>query len=311
MIGPHVNKVDINGYHHNEIQDAIAADLKYMREYMGSPVNVAQIFIAGPRNGTIHVNESQVTALGEYIKKEKLTLLIHDTYVSQPWTYGYIGATREQIRICSRIGAHGPIVHLSPETLGGRGICSQINRIFHSKSSKKNSNDDDNDIDNDDLVGDHAPIFEVFARKPGPDSYDSIDKISDFCRRLRECHDTKHFGMCIDTAHVYESGIDIYNDGVMRNLLTDFKEKIVEEYEFAPYFHLNDSWTEFASGNDRHESLGHGYIWGQNHKDSPHRWTSLRRLLKFIKTNEVPSILERKASSLHQDFDTLKLLSDM
>lgn len=307
MIGPHVNKVDINGYHHDELEDAIDVDLKYMKDYTGMPVNTAQVFIAGPRNGTVHVNDRQVESLGKYIHKNNLTLLVHDTYVSQPWTYGYVGATREQIKICSKIGAHGPIIHLSPETLSGRGICSQINRIFHSKASKNNS---DNDSREDDLVGDHAPIFEVFARKPGPDSYDSIDKISDFCRRLRECHDRKHFGLCIDTAHIYESGIDIYRDDVMRNLLVDFSEKIVDEYEFSPYMHLNDSFTEFESGNDRHESLGHGYIWGQDHKDSPHRWTSLRRLLKYIDKNRVPSILERKASSLSQDFDTLMLLRE-
>lgn len=311
MIGIHVNKTDILGQTHTDLVSALTADRKEAGSMYGQPVNCAQVFISGPRNGTVHLDFPSMVSLSKYIKDTNLTLMVHDTYVSQPWTYGYVGATKRQILMCADMHAHGPVVHLSPETIGSSKICGQISRMLpsgkdidvyekeklsaqvHTSSHAYNS---------------HGPIFEVFARKPGNDSYDNIEKISDFCRRLHECHSGRKFGLCIDTAHIFESGIDIRQADIMHDVLNDIQDKILGEYDVRPYIHLNDSWTEYQSGNDRHESLGHGYIWGQDMQHSPHRWDSLRVLLDYIDEHKVPSILERKATDLHRDFEVLRMM---
>ncbi len=64
------------------------------------------------------------------------------------------------------------------------------------------------------------------------------------------------FGVCFDSAHVFESGYDLKNN--YEDVFEDFSELI--SLEKIGTFHLNDSRTSFNSKKDRHEEIGKGEL---------------------------------------------------
>lgn len=63
---------------------------------------------------------------------------------------------------------------------------------------------------------------------------------------------------CIDTQHLYATGIDVSNEDIFGNWLTNFDKKI--GIDNLVCIHLNDSKTECGSKVDRHENIGEGKI---------------------------------------------------
>jgi deoxyribonuclease-4 len=91
-------------------------------------------------------------------------------------------------------------------------------------------------------------------------------------------------GVCIDTAHIWGSGI--YNltkkDEVDKMFMEFDKYLGLDKFNLL---HLNDSAVAFNSKKDRHECLTDGYIW----KDDDY---SLKYLIKKCSENDIPIILE-------------------
>lgn len=65
-------------------------------------------------------------------------------------------------------------------------------------------------------------------------------------------------GVCLDTAHVFASGVDIRKPAVFDGLLNEIADKLGRKALKA--VHLNDSLTELGSRADRHENIGEGLI---------------------------------------------------
>jgi apurinic endonuclease APN1 len=65
-------------------------------------------------------------------------------------------------------------------------------------------------------------------------------------------------GICIDTAHLFSSGVDIRNENVLDAYFRDFNRVIGPQYLRA--LHLNDSACEFSCGIDKHMPIGAGTI---------------------------------------------------
>lgn len=82
-------------------------------------------------------------------------------------------------------------------------------------------------------------------------------------------------GLCIDTCHLYVSGISLADAETARNYITD-----IEETRLPILIHLNDSVGDFGSFIDRHDELG-AKIW----KDD-------KSGLKYIKNITHDKILE-------------------
>jgi len=64
--------------------------------------------------------------------------------------------------------------------------------------------------------------------------------------------------VCLDTAHAFESGYAINKEEGLKKALDKFEAEIGLKRLVA--IHANDSKTPFASGVDRHENIGQGYI---------------------------------------------------
>lgn len=81
-------------------------------------------------------------------------------------------------------------------------------------------------------------------------------------RHLYEALDYTRVGLCVDTQHVFASGMNPLQS----------HEDVVKLFDAANYItskgismiHLNDSTKEFASQVDRHAALRQGYIWSRD-----------------------------------------------
>jgi deoxyribonuclease-4 len=63
-------------------------------------------------------------------------------------------------------------------------------------------------------------------------------------------------GICVDTAHIFESGVDLRTRQGIDDLLRELDESCGRER--LVMFHLNDSKTALGSNRDRHENIGEG-----------------------------------------------------
>jgi deoxyribonuclease-4 len=63
-------------------------------------------------------------------------------------------------------------------------------------------------------------------------------------------------GICVDTAHIFESGVDLRTREGIDSLLRELDESCGRER--LVMFHLNDSKTALGSNRDRHENIGEG-----------------------------------------------------
>jgi deoxyribonuclease-4 len=85
-------------------------------------------------------------------------------------------------------------------------------------------------------------------------------------------------GYGLDTCHLFASGYDLRNGGII-SVLDEFEKVIGEPPRF---FHLNDSEGDLGSNKDRHVLLGEGHIGVE----------PFRRLLADPRTEGIPLVLE-------------------
>ena len=74
---------------------------------------------------------------------------------------------------------------------------------------------------------------------------------------LRRC-DHPRLGICLDSAHLFATGIDVGSDAVMDALVDEVEAEVGLERLRA--LHVNDSATALASNRDRHANVAEGEI---------------------------------------------------
>ena len=98
--------------------------------------------------------------------------------------------------------------------------------------------------------------------------------------------DKTRVGVCLDTAHTFESGYDLRTRETYEKSMEKFEATI--GFKYLKGVHLNDSKTDLASRVDRHESLGRGKI----------GWDAFRFIVNDDRFEEIPMILETKDSTI-------------
>lgn len=84
----------------------------------------------------------------------------------------------------------------------------------------------------------------------------------DELRHLFEAIDYNTVGLCIDTQHIFASGMSKLDDHESIVKLFDAADSVCPSG--ISMIHLNDSERSFGSRVDRHENLCQGYIWGKS-----------------------------------------------
>jgi deoxyribonuclease-4 len=102
--------------------------------------------------------------------------------------------------------------------------------------------------------------------------------------QLRELFDAAgnppDVAVCLDSAHLFESGYDIGTAAGWDALLAEMKEKTI--LPLVRMWHLNDSKTPTGSRVDRHEHVGEGQI----------DVSAFRRILNHKGFSKLPMVLE-------------------
>ena len=83
-------------------------------------------------------------------------------------------------------------------------------------------------------------------------SIDELAALFDACGRH------ERLGVCLDTCHLYVSGVDISDRAVVDDLLEDVDERIGHDRLRA--LHVNDAVDPLGSNRDRHANIGKGQL---------------------------------------------------
>lgn len=78
---------------------------------------------------------------------------------------------------------------------------------------------------------------------------------AEIARMVLGVKDKTRIGVCMDTCHMHEAGIELSN---VDKVLDDFEKCLSLDY--VKVIHLNDSKNEIGARKDRHENIGYGKI---------------------------------------------------
>ncbi len=268
-IGPHIDRVYSKKKNANMLDNIIEA-IKYTKDCANFDITAISIFVAGPRSYSINIDDIEA----EEIRKLFLDIYVHNTYISHPWNnkISAIHSIHNQMNICKKMNANGFIIHLPKDSIDN--IIKVLPKLYIPDSLTR-------------------IYLEIPALKPSNALFHKPKNINELFIRIRNEVDPNldYFGLCIDTAHLWSSGVD----------LSDYKsaETWINELDLDPkclLIHCNDNDKELGQSPDIHSSLTHGKIWN-NYKDNLLE-SGLYAILKFAKLNNVPVILERHPMEL-------------
>jgi deoxyribonuclease-4 len=107
-------------------------------------------------------------------------------------------------------------------------------------------------------------------------------------RRLYEGVDNGKLGLCMDSAHIFGSGMSNFDGHESVVKLFDNLEECAKK---VCLIHLNDSKADFGSKVDRHAGIEKGKIWSKDNE-------SLKSLLSRISEHEIDTVLETGSSQI-------------
>jgi endonuclease IV len=246
-----------------------------------SNLKVVQIFTGPPQNFTFSINEEGEKSLKEYINKTGMTIIAHGRYFEVPFSTqvkpGILHFMQREWKLAERSGIKGIVLHLyryPKEIVTEKLVDLKLNPKV-------------------------KIILETPAISPDKAIYDNPKALCELYTMTKKAG--LNTGICIDTCHLYVSGVNLANEGVMNEFMSNLVKYIPSE---DLLIHLNDSAAPLGSGKDRHASLGHGYIWGQD-------MGSLKIVLDYIERYKIDTILERNEGngSLAEDYKVIRSLS--
>ena len=243
-----------------------------------------QIFVAGPQKLKIRMESDEIDELHSYIKKTKIRVIAHSAFAAYPWKgkpYPPIFIKKE-LKVCKRAGIDGLVVHL------GKPQIPEVIKVIPSLMMK-----------------DGPKIFlETPSLKPTSSHYVLPKDIGNLFKAIRTFDPKlKCFGLCIDSAHIWASGVDIQSYDLAKNWLEELMAEGIPAENII--IHLNDSKTPLGSGIDKHDILLEGCIWG-NYIDNP-KESGMYAFIDFSHKYQVPIILERcDRDELIRDYCTIK-----
>ncbi|MFH1558926.1 MAG: deoxyribonuclease IV [Patescibacteria group bacterium] len=218
-----------------------------------------QFFSQSPRGGPRVMPKKQTA---EKFKKNLAKFDAGPTYVHAPYFinlasknqrifYGSIGAIKKDLEIASMLGSVGVVTHL-----GSAKDYGEINKLKNGieaipKEARQRVVLGLNKI-LEDYRGKARLILEISAGA-GSIIGSNLDQLAYFSRQVKRVG-----GVCFDTAHAFESGLDITSKDKVKKFL-DKIERTTGMNKLL-LIHVNDSKSGLGSKVDRHEHLGQGEL---------------------------------------------------
>ncbi|MBD3244875.1 MAG: deoxyribonuclease IV [Candidatus Moranbacteria bacterium] len=220
-----------------------------------------QCFSQSPRGGGRKIPRDKIIqAFKKNLKKFKIkSFYLHAPYfinlasTNNRIFYGSINAIAKELEIASLLGANGMVTHIGSFkdfNLKSKKELKEIKKIPKqalervvkglNEIIKKSSNS-------------HLLLLENSAGS-GMIAGSTLDQLAYFIQKVQG----KIGGICFDTAHAFESGIDIIGKEKIKILIKNMEKSI--GLKQLRLIHLNDSKTPLNSNSDRHAHLGEGLI---------------------------------------------------
>lgn len=171
----------------------------------------------------------------------------------------YVNFLAEELRRVKHLGFNkivlhpGSAVNCSRED-GIKNIIDGLNTVF-------------------DKTEDTIVLLETMAGK-GNELGINLDEINSIIKGIK---DKKRIGVCLDTCHLNDSGIDINE---FDEYLDSFDKVIGLDY--VGCIHINDSMNPISSHKDRHQNIGYGTI----------GFDTLNKVVHNSRLEGIPKILE-------------------
>jgi deoxyribonuclease-4 len=152
-----------------------------------------------------------------------------------------IVALRSTMEIARAIGADGVVLHVGSHL--GAGLDKGLERVVPALEQVLELCSDDTWL----LMENSAGAGGTIGR--------SIDELATIFARL-DAH--PRLGVCLDSCHLYVSGIDVTDRAELDALLDELDSSIGLDRLRA--LHVNDSAAPLGSNRDRHENIGEGLL---------------------------------------------------
>lgn len=284
------------GYHFS-IQPELQ---KSINDYMKNHPT-GQIFISSPKqlgnkDITKRVPAKKIKEIQKAIKKNKFKLFVHANYL--------INTARPTKD--NKAALNSLISELkSGEALGAKGVVFHVGKTKGSFSNK---------IGVEYMIESIVNVLEKIKKRSvrlliessagvGSELGSTIDEFKQiFCgvmKRIKGTSAENNFGICLDTAHLHSSGIDLQSKKAAKKFTKEFQEKI--GWQYVKLIHFNDSHRELGSKVDRHATIGVGYITLTSD-------AGLKYIAGIAKRFKIPLILERSYKIEADLVDELKLV---
>ena len=152
-----------------------------------------------------------------------------------------IAALRSTMEIACAIGADGVVLHVGSHL--GAGLDKGLERVVPALEQVLELSNDTTWL----LLENSAGAGGTIGR--------SIDELATIFERL-DGH--PRLGVCLDSCHLYVSGVDITDPATLDALLDEVDATIGLDRLRA--LHVNDSAAPLGSNRDRHENIGEGLL---------------------------------------------------
>lgn len=247
-VGPHVSRYHADPTSSPSLTAHIEAARAAAEHEAGFAVTAAAVFVGGPHNRQIILGDDEARELRAYVARTGMRVVAHSAYSASSWARGDPDAARfirEEAAVCQAAGIVGLVVHLPkapPAT-----VMRYLGRLA------------------DPGAPDVRIYLETPAVVPGETHYETPEKLAALFREIRAVldPDLARFGLCVDTAHLWTSGIDLrtYADA------NAWLARLEQVHDSIPHdriiLHLNDSLRAIGTGPDAHAGLALGRIWGR------------------------------------------------
>ena len=289
LLGIHVSKnCKISKDKSKTISEAIIRDV----EKYG--INCVQIFTHGPQN----FKENNLDY--EEIKKccNDINIYSHSAYLSVGiWNIKskedktQINLLKAQLMAIKKCGGNKVVLHISkksPEVISN--IMNIIKPIMKQTKTKL--------------------LLEMIASKADKNlTYETPEKINNLIEQISKLTNDKPnksnwYGFCIDTAHIYTSGVDISTYEKMQTWFENLKYP-----HMIDMIHLNGSYSIMGSGKDKHciPLIDDDKIWG---KIEPKN-SGVLSIVKFCIKYNLPMICEINTGTSDLAIYSLDLIKDL
>jgi endonuclease IV len=290
------------GYHVNREGRTLLESIKHAYEHISkktssmkpSPKFVFQVFIAGPRSFTLHtVPDSELEELASFLRDTDTLLVIHGTYLDRPFDGNKqaLKSVVAQMNVAEKINSYAHINddhHLHPVVIGPIVHMSKVSRA-HGLGPLSDLNKS--------LVALETDAYKMTGET-------DAECLLELDTNIRALIHTAGAYIVFDTAHIFESGINLSDPKTMKLFVLMIK-KLIDDIDIHPGFHLNDSDTPLGSAIDRHEVLCRGHIF-----KSPGGKKALSILLQFMADeHDTFAILENPPDDVDHGIEMIMSLS--